>query len=240
MESIRINSAPAEEPAAPKSTVTDGSSPDSVNAGPPKPDEKPDAPKAEAPKPDAPKADAPKPDGDKPFVPKIDVPKVAPKIDLSAALTEFGKDGKVSDATYKTAEDAGMSRADVDTYLAGHKSRVEGVATALSAIAGSTDNLKAVMEWAGANTDDATREAFNSAMDRGDLATASLMTRGLVSQYNDAVGTEGERIVGNRPAAGVQPFGSWEQVRKAMADPRYGNDAAYQASVVGRMRVSKF
>lgn len=206
----------------------------------PKPEaEKPAAP---APKPEADKpAPTPKPEGgDKPLTDlKITKPVETPKIDLSKALTEFGKDGKVSDATYAAAEKQGMTRADVDTYLAGHQSRVQGVVTKLSEIAGSQDNLRSVIEWAGANTDDATRDAFNAAMERGDLPVASLMVRGLVSQYNEAVGVEGDRVIGSRAGSGVQPYANWAQVSADMSKPEYQKDSAFRKNVESRLRVSK-
>lgn len=197
-------------------------------------------PKVEAPKPEAPKPEAPKPEVEqKPLTDlKITKPVETPKIDLSKALTEFGKNGKVTDATYAEAEKQGMARADVDTYLAGHQSRVQGVVTKLSEIAGGQDNLRTLIEWAGANTDDATREAFNGAMDRGDLPTASLMVRGLAAQYNDAVGVEGERVIGSGKGVGVQPYANWAQVSADMAKPEYKKDPAFRAKVGERLKAS--
>jgi hypothetical protein len=116
---------------------------------------------------------------------------------------------------------------------------VQGVAKTLSDVAGGQDNLKAVIEWAGANADEATRNAFNSAMERGDVASASLMVRGLLSQYNDAVGVEGERIIGNGAGHGVKPFANWQQVQAVMRTPGYKNDPAVRADVEARMRASK-
>lgn len=231
LDSVRINESKAETPAAPTAEVKDGVAPESVTAGAKPPATEPEKP-AEKP------ADKP---ADKPFVPKIEAPAEKPKaIDFTKALAEFGKDGKVSDETYKALEAAGVARSDVDTHLAGHKARVEGVVTKLSEIAGGQDNLKAVLEWAGANTDAKTRDAFNAAMERGDEAAASLMVRGLAAQYADSVGTEGERISGQATKGGVEPFQSWEQVRAAMSDKRYANDPAYQKSVERRMAVSNF
>lgn len=169
---------------------------------------------------------------------KIEKPVETPKIDLSKALTEFGKDGKVSDATYAAAEKQGMTRADVDTYLAGHQARVQGVVTKLSEIAGSQENLRSVIEWAGANTDDATRDAFNAAMEQGNLAVASLMVRGLVTQYNEAVGVDGDRVVGTRAGTGVAPYANWAQVSADMSKPQYQKDPAFRKNVEDRLRVS--
>lgn len=242
MQTIGITAPPGDTAKPPESTVSDAGSEGVVKAGPPA--EKPGDQTPPAVKPPA-GEQTPTPKAGESFVPKIDAP-AAPtdkskQLDLSAAVAEFGKDGKVSDKTYTAAEAAGLSRADVDTFIAGHKARVDGVVTALSEIAGSQDNLKAIMAWASTNTDEATRNAFNAAMERADTPTAALMVRGLLSQYNDAVGVEGERIIGQGTKGGVQPFGSWQEVQKAMSDTRYKKgDPAYIASVETRMKVSNF
>lgn len=174
-----------------------------------------------------------------PLVPRIEAPKVAAKLDLSKAVQEFGKDGKVSEATYKEAEKRGLDRADVDTYIAGHKARVDGVVTALSQAVGGEAQLRSIMEWAGSNTDAETRDAFNAAVDSGNSKAASLMLRGLASEYEAAVGSEGQRITGEPSKGGLVPFANWEQVRVAMSDRRYGKDAQYNAQVAARMKISK-
>jgi hypothetical protein len=90
------------------------------------------------------------------------------------------------------------------------------------------------------------RSAYDSAIARGDAATAGVLLAGFNAKYQAAGNGAGPRDItatGLKPAAQgsvVEGFKSSDEMTQAMADPRYKTDAAYNAQVAARVAASRY
>jgi hypothetical protein len=74
------------------------------------------------------------------------------------------------------------------------------------------------------------------------MDAAKLALRGIVAAYKDAVGQEPSLVTGEAMprAATAQPFRSRAEMVRAIQDPKYDKDPAYQKDVQARIEVSDF
>ena len=194
----------------------------------------------DVPAPKAPEA-ANKPSGE---LPKMDntANKQPAKVTLSMAAAEYGKNGSVSAESYAALETAGLTRAEVDTFIAGTQAASSAFATTVADAVGGADELRSLVQWASANADPQVQAAYNKAVDEGNAAVASMIVKGLHAEYAEAVGSDGPgTVVGkaNVGKTGAQPFRSQGELTAAMGDKRYATDAAYRADVMARLAVTE-
>ena len=102
---------------------------------------------------------------------------------------------------------------------------------------GGADAYKNMTSWAQENFSPEEVQAYDKALEGGDLNTINFALQALYYRYTDAVGTEGEMIQG-KPAATVDGFRSQQEVVRAMADERYENDPAYRKDVYDKLERS--
>ena len=91
--------------------------------------------------------------------------------------------------------------------------------------------------WAQENFSPEEVQAYDQALEGGDLNTINFALQALYYRYTDAVGSEGEMIQGKASTA-VDGFRSQQEVVRAMADPRYENDPAYRKDVYDKLERS--
>lgn len=102
---------------------------------------------------------------------------------------------------------------------------------------GGADAYKNMTSWAQENFSPEEVQAYDKALEGGDLNTINFALQALYYRYTDAVGTDGEMIQG-KPAAAVDGFRSQQEVVRAMADERYENDPAYRKDVYDKLERS--
>ena len=156
---------------------------------------------------------------------------------------EFAENsGALTEETLTKLEKAGIERATVDQYIAGQQAIATQVAASLTEVAGGAEALRSVLDWAGTNLTEAEADAYNSALDSGNIEAAKLALQGVAAKYTAAVGSEPSLVEGEAAAGvtGVAPFGSQQEVIAAMKDPRYkSGDPAYVKSVEKRLAVTQ-
>jgi len=91
--------------------------------------------------------------------------------------------------------------------------------------------------WAQENFSEGEIQAYDGALESGNLSTINLALQALYYRYADAVGTEGEMIQG-KAATATEGFRSQAEVVRAMGDPRYDNDPAYRQDVYNKLEQS--
>lgn len=159
-------------------------------------------------------------------------------LDMAALSKEYtDNQGKLTDETYKALEAKGISRETVNTFIDGQKAIGTQMRTEFEQIAGDANNLKALYDWAGSNMSADEVKTYNSLVESGNLAGAKLALEGMVSRYNEAMGSD-PNLVGGEAApsrSGAQPFASNDELVRAMADPRYQTDPAYRAKIEARL-----
>ena len=126
------------------------------------------------------------------------------------------------ESTDEPAESTPLSDADIDS---------------IQSAVGGPDAYKNMTAWAQDNFSPEEVQAYDKALEGGDLNTINFALQALYYRYTDAVGSEGEMIQG-KPAAAVDGFRSQQEVVRAMADERYDNDPAYRKDVYDKLERS--
>ncbi|MDO8839655.1 MAG: hypothetical protein Q7V31_12080 [Parvibaculum sp.] len=211
----------------------------------------------------APDADPAKPDTDpaKPdAVPPVETPNDAAKLhdaasrvladvglDLAAYNAEFAETGALSDATYSALEAKGFDRATVDAYKnamtagpAAAQTIADAESASIIAAAGGQEKFTEILAWASETLTADERSAYDAMIESGNAKTARMAVEWLSSKHANSDSNTPNLVHGadtNTPT--VQPFGSMQEVTRAMSDARYkSGDKAYHADVQKRLAVS--
>lgn len=157
-------------------------------------------------------------------------------VDFNNLADEFAKNGKLSDESYKALEDSGFGRDMVDTYLNG----VRFNALQMYDRVGGEGKYREMLNWAVANIPEAEQKAFDASI-TGPAEQRNLAIDGLWQRYVKANGNPpNTRLTpgSNDSLSSVRGFSSQQELTKAMSDPRYGKDPAYEREILARLKVS--
>jgi hypothetical protein len=157
--------------------------------------------------------------------------------------------GEITDDMYKTLEDTGLSRASIDSYLAGRAAEsgyntsqtadlTDAEVTRIQTSVGGEAQYNKMIGWASENLEPTTLEAFNSMIGNGDFNTVQLAVNGLKAQYENAEGYEGKMLTGKPAKSSRDVFRSQSEVVQAMSDLRYERDPAYRQDVYDKLERS--
>lgn len=149
---------------------------------------------------------------------------------LGKFSSEFFEKGSLSPDSYKELAKMGYPRSVVDQFIEGQKARMTLEENQILSEIGGKDEYSAMTEWASKNMKQAEIEAYNRAVESGDLNSAMFAVKGLQARYKAASGAAEPRFVqGGKTAPGG--YESVAQVVAAMSDRRYSTDPAYRAEV---------
>jgi hypothetical protein len=149
---------------------------------------------------------------------------------LGKFSSEFFEKGSLSPDSYKELSKMGYPRSVVDQFIEGQKARMSIEETQILSEIGGKDEYTAMTQWAGKNMKQTEIEAYNRAVESGDLDSAMFAVKGLQARYKAASGAAEPRFVqGGKTAPGG--YDSVAQVVAAMSDKRYSTDPAYRAEV---------
>ena len=160
-------------------------------------------------------------------------------------------EGSITEDMYKELEGAGLSRASIDSYLAGRAAE-SGYTTseqeaadltdkAISDIkdfAGGEDSYDKMVQWASQNLDKNYISAFDDIIGSGSVDAIKLAVAGLRSEYQNSNGYEGQMYTGKAPKTNNDVFRSQAELVAAMGDRRYDNDPAYRQDVIEKLQRS--
>lgn len=149
---------------------------------------------------------------------------------LGKFSSEFFEKGSLSPDSYKELAKMGYPRSVVDQFIEGQRARMTLEENQILSEIGGKDEYSAMTEWASKNMKQAEIDAYNRAVESGDLNSALFAVKGLQARYKAASGAAEPRFVqGGKTAPGG--YESVAQVVAAMSDRRYANDPAYRAEV---------
>ena len=167
---------------------------------------------------------------------------------ITSASDEYYKnDGKLSPETLQKFSN--MSSQDlVNAYLevtkspewqAAPPSEVSDISDAqinqVKNAAGGDAAYQNMVQWAGANLDAKSIEAFDQIINTGSLDAINFAVKGLKSQYDAANGVEGTMVQGKAAPDRGDIFRSQAELVAAMSDRRYDNDPAYRQDVIEKL-----
>ena len=160
--------------------------------------------------------------------------------DMAALQQEYMSTGSLGDKSYQQLEDAGISRQYADTYIAGVKALGEQIGNNVKSSVGGDAEYSNMVEWAKANYNQDQIQAYDKAVNSGDVNTAIMAAKGLRSDYTNTAGSEGTTYGGTQaePEGSGNVFRSNAEVTAAMKDQRYEYDTAYRQDVLNKLEQS--
>ena len=158
---------------------------------------------------------------------------------VAKATEELAQGDAISDETYAALEQSGVSRTQVDTYVAGQRAMFELRTMQVSAEVGGSEQYEALLAWAVAgNYSQDEASAFNTAVFGADKNAALDAARTLQKRYNDAMGTEGRMVMGqpaNTAPGGYATKSEWlADIRK----PEYKTDPGFRSQVEKKLHAA--
>mgnify|MGYP003120500447 FL=1 len=166
------------------------------------------------------------------------------------ASDEFADNGEISEETMEALSQMD-SRDLVDAYQRIQKQAPDDIEsspvseplsdqdiTDIQQAVGGPDAYKNMTSWAQDNFSTEEIQAYDQALESGNLNSINFALQALYFRYTDAVGSEGEMIQGKAPSQ-VDGFRSQQEVVRAMGDPRYENDPAYRQDVYDKLERSQ-
>lgn len=178
------------------------------------------------------KADAPKSDS------KLEIAEQAVAdagLDMASLQKEYSDKGELDAKSYEALEKVGITKQYVDNYIAGQEAIANQQANEIKQTVGGDDVYAEMVDWASKNMTEGEKQAYNKAVNSGDMDTVKLAVNALKGQFERANGVEPQLVTGRAQPSVEQGFASWAQVTEAMSDPRYAKDIAYQNEVKNKL-----
>lgn len=163
---------------------------------------------------------------------------------IQSASAEWAEKGELSDATYDSLAQAGLSRELVDSYIEGQSALKSSEEDALMEVAGGREAYAEMAEWASEELSETQLDAYNKALESGSTEQAKLAIDWLKSKHGEANGLNPALIQGRTQGSSSKPFDSRAQVLAAMSErdasgkKKYETDPAFRQEVERRLAIS--
>ena len=156
-------------------------------------------------------------------------------LDMSSLQKEYSEKGELDAKSYEALEKVGISKQYVDNYIAGQEAIANQQAVEIKETVGGDEAYQEMVDWASKNMTEGEKQAYNKAVNSGDMDTVKLAVNALKGQFERANGVEPKLVTGKAQPTAEQGFESWAQVTEAMSNPRYAKDIAYQNEVKNKL-----
>ena len=152
-------------------------------------------------------------------------------VDFDALSNEFAEQGGLTEESYEALLAAGIPRTMVDQFIEGQNAVAGQLQQQAFEQVGGQQAYEDMVSWASESLNEASIDAFNNAMNSGNIETANLAIQGLQAQYRSVNGNEPSLVMGETKSVTGGVFDSAAQLTAAMRDPRYSSDSAYRQEV---------
>lgn len=156
-------------------------------------------------------------------------------IDFDSLSQEFAELGGLTEASYDSLVEAGIPRSMVDQFIDGQMAVANQMQQEAFEQVGGQEAYEDMVSWASDNMQEASIDAFNNAVNSGNVETANLAIQGLHAQYRSVNGNEPSLVMGETKSVTGGVFDSAAQLTQAMRDPRYSSDSAYRQQVASKL-----
>jgi hypothetical protein len=156
---------------------------------------------------------------------------------VSQALT-----GELTDEQRKIIDDAGLG-AHFDMIVQGHRANIEKNDAEIVGVVGGQEAYGELQEWASANLDDASFDAYNRAViDSGDMGIAKLAVAGLQAMYLKANGSAPDKVIeaGGTSNESHRPYSNRDEYIDEAMSVKYQTDPEYAKQVEAKRNLSGF
>lgn len=146
--------------------------------------------------------------------------------------SKYWEKGELDETDYKALEKSGIPKAIVDQFIAGQEALLNATRTQVFSSVGGEDTYNNMTAWASDNLDKSEIDAYNRAVNSGDMNTAMMAVKGLHARYTAVEGFEPARAVKGAPKTGSSSvYRSIAELEKDMSNPKYKNDPAFRKDV---------
>lgn len=152
-------------------------------------------------------------------------------LDLQTFSEEFSQSGSLSPESYDALEKAGYPRNYVDQFIEGQKARASLYESEVKSVVGGDERFAEMADWARSNLSVEEINAYNRAMDSGDINQAKLAAAGINQKFSASRPSEPTLFKGSNSAPSSDVYESIAQMQKDMANPDYKSDPAFRARV---------
>ena len=156
-------------------------------------------------------------------------------LDFNALQEEYNELGGLSEETFIELEKAGFPQDLVASWIKGQEAVASSFQNSVYETVGGEETYSQMIEWAADNLSQGEQDAFDRAIDTGDLDTVRLAIAGLQSKYQAVEGADPSLIGGQSSKTTGGTYGSWAEVTAAMRDSRYNSDPAYRQQVSAKL-----
>jgi len=156
-------------------------------------------------------------------------------IDFDSLSQELAELGGLTEDSYDSLVEAGIPRSMVDQFIDGQMAVATQMQQEAFEQVGGQEAYEDMVSWASDNMQEASIDAFNNAVNSGNIETANLAIQGLHAQYRSVNGSEPSLVMGETKSVTGGVFDSAAQLTQAMRDPRYESDSAYRQQVASKL-----
>jgi len=110
----------------------------------------------------------------------------------------------------------------------------QDINTIQNSVGGESEYGKLV-NWAGENLPQNAIDAFDDAVETGNVQMIKLAIAGVKAQYENENGTEGRMLTGKTAKSSGDVFRSQAELVRAMSDNRYEDDPAYRQDIIEKL-----
>lgn len=160
-------------------------------------------------------------------------------LNFDSLSEKYWEKGGLDESDYKALEKSGIPKAIVDQYIAGQEALLNATKQSVFSEVGGEASYYEMTEWAGDTLTKAEIDAFNRAVNSGDMNMTMMAVKGLQARYRAEVGFEPSRQVrGENTNASATVYRSLAELQKDMSDPRYAKDPAFRKDVERKLERS--
>lgn len=153
---------------------------------------------------------------------------------------EYEATGTLSASSLADLEKAGYPRSVVDAYVKGMEATALQFENQVMEYAGGKEHFQQITGFI-KSLGTPYINAFNTAIQSGDLTQIRVTLEGFKAQMAQKYGTNNRTILGKGYAqTGIKGFESKDEMTKAMSDKRYGRDPKYTKEIETKTARSKF
>lgn len=146
--------------------------------------------------------------------------------------SKYWERGDLEEADYTALEKAGIPKNIVQSYIKGQEALLDATRQSVFKTVGGEESYNSMTSWAADNLDQEEINAYNKAVNSGQMDVAMMAVKGLKARFDAEVGYEPARTVTATGAkAGATVYRSVAELEKDMGDPRYKNDPAFRKDV---------
>lgn len=159
-------------------------------------------------------------------------------LDFDDLSNSFWENDGLSEEQYDALEAAGIPSDIVDQFIDGQMAVKNQTQAAVFDAAGGEEGYAQMMNWATNTLSEREQDAYNAAVNSGDMESVMLAVQGLNARFRSEYGDNPTLVQGQAADVTAGAFQSVAEITAAMSDPRYEKDPAYRSSVEAKLQRS--